>query len=150
MDKGRSLSGCSPWGLKESGMTERLTFYFTIHIRGFPGGSSGKESTCQFRRHRQETRVQSLGWEDPLEEEMSAHTSILVWKIPRTEKPGWLQAMGSQRIRHDLATQHSTHDHINVKAFLTFWKFNKITKVCDRRPRLWWKCLAKHLGRINF
>ena len=68
----------------------------------------------------QEMRLQSLGLEDPLEEEISAHTSILVWKIPRTEKPGWLQAMGSQRVRHNLATQHSTHNHINVKVFLTF------------------------------
>ena len=68
----------------------------------------------------QKTQFQSLGLEDPLEEEISAHTSILVWKIPRTEKPGWLQAMGSQRVRHNLATQHSTHNHINVKVFLTF------------------------------
>ena len=43
----------------------------------------------------QETQVQSLGREDPLEEGMAAHSSILAWKIPRTEEPGGLQSMGS-------------------------------------------------------
>ena len=49
----------------------------------------------------QETRVQSLVWEDPLEKEMATHSSILAWKIPWTEEPGRLQSMGSQRVRHD-------------------------------------------------
>ena len=49
----------------------------------------------------QETWVQSLGWEDPLEEEMATHSSILAWKIPWTEEPGGLQSMGLQRIGHD-------------------------------------------------
>ena len=49
----------------------------------------------------QETRVQSLGQEDPLEKEMATHPSILAWKIPWTEKHGRLQSMGSQRVRHD-------------------------------------------------
>ena len=49
----------------------------------------------------QETRIPSLGGEDPLEKEMAAHSSILAWKIPWTEEPGRLQSMGSQRIRHD-------------------------------------------------
>ena len=49
----------------------------------------------------QETRVQSLGWEDPLEKEMSTHSSTLAWKIPWTEKPGRLQSMESQRVEHD-------------------------------------------------
>ena len=42
-----------------------------------------------------ETQVRSLCWEDPLEEEMATHSSILVWEIPRTEDPGGLQSMGS-------------------------------------------------------
>ena len=49
----------------------------------------------------QETRVQSLGWEDPLEEEMATHPSILAWRIPWTEDPGRLLSIGSQRVRHD-------------------------------------------------
>ena len=48
----------------------------------------------------QETQVQSLGQEDPLEKEMATHSSILAWKIPWTEEPGGLQSMGSQRVRH--------------------------------------------------
>ena len=50
---------------------------------------------------RQETRVQSLGWEDPLEKEMAIHSSILAWRIPWMEKPGRLQSTGSQRVGHD-------------------------------------------------
>ena len=48
-----------------------------------------------------ETWVQSLGHEDPLEKEMATHSSIHAWKIPRTEKPGGLQSMGSQRVEHN-------------------------------------------------
>ena len=46
----------------------------------------------------QETRVQSLGWEDPLEKEMAAHSSTLAWIIPWTEEPSRLQSIGSQRV----------------------------------------------------
>ena len=49
----------------------------------------------------QETRVRSLGWEDPLEKEMAAHSSILAWKIPWMAEPGRLLSMGLQRVRHD-------------------------------------------------
>jgi len=49
----------------------------------------------------QETRVRALGQEDPLEEEMATHSSILAWKIPQAEEPGGLQSMGSQRVGHD-------------------------------------------------
>ena len=48
-----------------------------------------------------ETRVQSLGREDPLEKEMATHSSILAWRIPWREEPGRLQSMGSQRVGHD-------------------------------------------------
>ena len=53
----------------------------------------------------QETQVQSLGQEDPLEKEMATHSSILAWGIPQTEEPGGLQSMGSQRVRHNLVTK---------------------------------------------
>ena len=73
----------------------------------------------------QETRIPSLSWEDPLEEEMATHSSILAWKISCTEEPDGLQSMGFQRVRHDLATEHThtdththrhthTHTHTNV------------------------------------
>ena len=48
----------------------------------------------------QETQVQSLGWENPMEEEMAAHFHILAWEIPWTEESGGLQPTGSQRIGH--------------------------------------------------
>ena len=48
-----------------------------------------------------ETRVRSLGREDPLEKEIAAHSSSLAWKIPWTEEPGRLLSMGSQRVGHD-------------------------------------------------
>ena len=53
----------------------------------------------------QETWAQFLGQEDPLEKEMATHSSILAWKIPWAEEPGGLQSMGSQRVRHHLATK---------------------------------------------
>ena len=48
-----------------------------------------------------ETKVQSLGWEDPLEKEMATHSSTLAWKILWMEEPGGLQSMESQRVGHD-------------------------------------------------
>ena len=55
----------------------------------------------------QETRLQFLGWNDGLEKEMATHSRILAWRIPRSEEPGGLQSIGSQRVRHDRAT--NTH-----------------------------------------
>ena len=49
----------------------------------------------------QETRVQSLGWEDPQQKEMAPHSSTIAWKIPWTEEPGRLQSMASQRVGHN-------------------------------------------------
>ena len=61
---------------------------------GFSSGSAVKHLPAM-----QETRGRSLGQEDPLEEEMTTHSSVLAWKIPWTEEPGGLQSMGSQRVR---------------------------------------------------
>ena len=55
----------------------------------------------------QETQVQSLDHEGPLEEEMATHSRILIWKIPWTEEPGGLQPSGLQRAGHDLVTEHA-------------------------------------------
>ena len=49
----------------------------------------------------QESWVRSLGQEDPLENKMATHSSILAWRIPWIEEPGWLQSMGSKRVEHD-------------------------------------------------
>ena len=53
----------------------------------------------------QQTQVQSLGQEDPLEEGMATHCSILAWRIPWREEPGGLQSIGSQKVGHDLVTE---------------------------------------------
>ena len=58
----------------------------------------------------QETAAQSLGRENPLEEEMATHSSILAWRIPWTEEPIQLQSMGSQRVGQVLVTEHK-HTH---------------------------------------
>ena len=52
-------------------------------------------------QEKQETLVRSLGQEDPLDEEMATHSSVLAWEIPLTEEPGGLQSMWSQRVGHD-------------------------------------------------
>ena len=87
---GRSLVGYSPWRRKELEATERLHFWISLvsqMVKRLPAVW--------------ETRVRSLGWEDPLEKEIATHSSNLAWKIPWTEEPGGLQSMGSQRVRHD-------------------------------------------------
>ena len=61
-------------------------------------------------QEKQETRVRSLGQEDPLEEVMATHSSILALEIPWTEEPGGLRSVGSQRVKHDLAAEHA-HMH---------------------------------------
>ena len=68
----------------------------------------------------QETQIPSLGWEDPLEKEMAAHSSILGWRIPWTEEPGGLQSTGSQRVGHDWATSPSPSP-----SYSETWKFRK-------------------------
>ena len=65
----------------------------------FPGGASGKETACQFRRHGD--TIGSRGWEDPLEVGTATPSSVLAWKIPWTGEPGGLQSMGLQRVGHD-------------------------------------------------
>ena len=66
---------------------------------GFPCDSEVKNPPAM--QERLEIWVQFLGWKNPLEEEMATHSSILAWEIPRTEEPGGLQSMGSQRIWDD-------------------------------------------------
>ena len=67
---------------------------------GFPGGSVVKILPAK-----QETWVQSLSYEDPLQEGMATQSSILAWEIPWTEETGRLQSMGCQRVRHNLVTE---------------------------------------------
>ena len=136
----RSLAGYSPWGHKESDMTEQLTLsvytsYKTLIIPPkMSGWLRGKKSTCQCRRHAFTPWVKNI----PLEKVMEAHSSILVWEIPWTEEPGWLQSMRSQR--SDL-TEHALTLHVwsstlvsNVLLFPE-WKANMLTSHWINRGR---------------
>ena len=76
-----------------------VNFRIGYEDMGFPGGASGKEATCQCRRHKR--RVRCLGREDPLENGMATHSSILAWRIPWTEELGGLRSIASQKVRYD-------------------------------------------------
>ena len=78
----------------------------------------------------QETRVQSLGQEDPLEKGMATHSSVLAWRIPRTEKPGGLQSMGSQRVGHNSETKYHTI-HLQLECWLKEGKHLSCLAKCD-------------------
>ena len=77
------------------------------------GGLAGKESTCML-----EIQILSPAGEDPLEKETAAHSTILAWKVPWMEDPGRLQSMGSQRVRHDLATSLVHWFHYRASRFI--------------------------------
>ena len=77
-------------------------------MKGFPGGSEVKCLPVM-----RKIWVWSMGQEDPLEEEMATHSSILAWKIPWMEKPGRLQSMGTQRVRHNWTTSLLKYQMLN-------------------------------------
>ena len=83
-------------------------------FKGFSSGSDGKESICCVGDSR------SPGQENPLEKGMAIHSSILAWRIPWTEEPGWPQSMGSQRVRHDWET-HTSRMGSKLHLFLCVW-----------------------------
>ena len=76
-----------------------------------PGGSAVKNLSAM-----QETQVQSLGQQDPLEKEMATHPSILAWKVPWTEEPGGIQSMRSQRVGHNLETKQPQYSYRQNKS----------------------------------
>ena len=87
---------CDPAQISTSSSTvnpQFLFFCFVSHTLGFPGGLAVKTLPAV-----QGMGVPSLGWEDPLEKEMTTHSSILVWEIPWTEEPVRLQSMGSKEL----------------------------------------------------
>ena len=86
---------CSPWGLKESDITWRLNNKFQEEV----GASQVALVVKNPPANAEDLRGVGSSWEDPLEEGMAAHSSILAWRIPRTEKPGRLWFMGSQGVR---------------------------------------------------
>jgi len=78
-------------------------------IMDFPGGSVVKNASAM--QETQETQVQSLGWEDPLEEDMAIHFNILAWRIPWTEESGGLQSMGPHGDTTEVTEHTLYHRH---------------------------------------
>ena len=88
-----------------------LSFFFFLMFLSSKRSWLEVAQTVKWLPAVRETRVWSLGWEDPLEKEMATHSSTLAWKIPWTEEPGGLQSMGSQRVGHDCAASLWLHFH---------------------------------------
>ena len=95
----RSLLGYSPWGCKESDMTERLHYSLCWVMRASQVVIVEKNPPANAGDIRDAGLIP--GSEDPLEEGMATHSSTLAWRIPWTEKPGGLRSIGSQRVRHN-------------------------------------------------
>ena len=94
---------------REKEYFQNIVFGWAGHLRvlGFPGGTSGKESACQCRRHERcsfDPWVGKIPWSG-----MAAHSSILAWSIPWTREPGRPQSLGSQRAGHDWSDLAHTH-----------------------------------------
>ena len=120
----RSLVGCSPWGCEESDTTEWLHFDFSLSCIGEGNGNPFQCSCLENPRDegacwaaiygiaQSWTRLKRLSSSSSsmgvgMEKASAPHSSTLAWKIPRTEEPGRLQSMGSQRVRYDWATSLS-------------------------------------------
>ena len=84
-------------------------------LRGFSTGSMVRNPTT--RQEPQETGFWSLGLDDPLEESMTTHSSILPWRIPQTEEPGGLLSMKLQRVRRDWSNLGRTHARCPIQQF---------------------------------
>ena len=89
---------------------------------------------------KQEMRVQSLGWEDALEEEMATHSSILAWWIPWTEEPGRLQSMESQRVGHDWGTSTFTFNRKWNDLYSVWTTEGWNERVFQRKYSTLWNC----------
>ena len=93
------------WGVT---LKQLLHLYSIRYRKGFPGGTSGKESSCQCRRHKR-SRVNPWGGKEALDKEMAAHSRTLAWRIPWREKPDGLRSIGLQRAGHNLSDLACTH-----------------------------------------
>ena len=108
----------------------------------------------------QETWVRSLGWEDPLEEEMATHSSILAWRVPRMEESGGLQSTGSQRVRHDWSDSARMYAQIGISGLSRNFPPTRIWKQAhhphesggeEQAPRgsdLWLNCICVFKSQV--
>ena len=105
-----------------------------------------------------ETRVWSLGWEDPMEKEMATHCITLAWKIPWMEEPGRLQSMGLQRVGHDWATSLTQNNYngnikyywsqiiTNLIIIFKVWNILRIRKMWNTNEQMLLKNDVNRLG----
>ena len=111
-----------------SGLCSQLKYWGAIYSRAFPGASEVENPPAM--QEMLETGVQSLGQEDPLEEEMATHSSILAWRIPWKEDPVRLQSMGSQRDGLDWVTEltcmHAIHSNLTFDTFIISLNYSVI------------------------
>ena len=103
----------------------------------FPGGSAVKNLPTM--QELQEWQVRSLGQKDPLEEGLATHSSILAWKIPRTEEPGGLQSIGSERVRNDSNDLACWHPFLGASQLASVVKKKKNLPAVQetQEPRVW-------------
>ena len=90
----------------------------------------------------QETHVQSLGWEEPLEKGMATHSNILAWRIPWTEEPGGLQSMQLQRVKHNWVT--------NMLTLVTLFNLIPTLKTLVPNMITLWNTEGLELREMNF
>ena len=98
-----------------------LELCLTLPSLDLPGGSAIKNLPAM--QELQEMQVWSLGLEDPLEEGMATHSSILAWRIPWTEESGGLQFIGSQRVEHDWSDFACMHSPLTQPVSTQFCQF---------------------------
>ena len=112
----------------------------TSHGWGFPSGSAVKNLHAV--QELQKRWVRSLGWEDPLEEDMATHSRILAWRMPWTEEPGGLQSIGSQRIGHDWSNLTSRQPCVRVTAAPVFTNVLIIISILAILVGMQWYCIV--------
>ena len=114
-------------------------------LLGFPSGSAVKNLPAE--QQLQETRVRSLGWEDPLEEGMTTHTSIIAWRIPWIEKRGRLQSTGHKELDTTGVTWHAYTMPTTFIPIIRFWDCESLHELpgdSERQWNLWFKAKSPH------